>query len=438
MGILKTLYLVFKADTTDIKKARQEVNTSVDQISKRFGSLDDASKKIGDSFLGATKQLIGFAAAAVSLGAIISGFKQSIDYASTLNVQAKQLGVNISELDAYGNAVRRFGGDTNSFVASIKALSHYTGNNPALALKVLPQLADMFQRVGKFRSQVYGRSIGLDEGTILLLQQGRREVQSLVESYRQLGVITQKSADTIQIFKNSLQATQVGVKGLYYEIADSLLPVLSQLLNNYITPTVEYLLSHKDLVIGALFGIAIAAAAIAAPFIVASLPIIAMTAAIGILIAAFAIAYEDIKRFEAGQSSVTGVILKRWPVVGRVVSGILSVWKDQILALINPLLAIEKIFSKLGAFFGANKELKINVEDAQNLLGVAGSSQAAGLLNANSFISNSNARNNTVNTGPITVNTQATDGNGVAAQLGKGLQVHFWQSNSNFDNGQLA
>ena len=62
----------------------------------------------------------------------------------------------------------------------IKSTRQHFGISAGVALKTLPQLADAFKRLGNFRSQYYGKLFGLDEATILLLQQGRREVEAII------------------------------------------------------------------------------------------------------------------------------------------------------------------------------------------------------------------------------------------------------------------
>ena len=57
---------------------------------------------------------------------------------------------------------------------------------------------------------------------------------------------------------------------------------------------------------------------------------------------------------------------------------------------------------------------------------------------ANSISKKSTTKATTVNTGPITVQTQATDGNAVASALGKSLQSELRKANDEFDNGVAA
>lgn len=57
---------------------------------------------------------------------------------------------------------------------------------------------------------------------------------------------------------------------------------------------------------------------------------------------------------------------------------------------------------------------------------------------ANSISNKSTTKTTTVNTGPITVQTQATDGNAVASALGKSLQSELRKANDEFDNGVAA
>lgn len=438
MSILETFYILFKSDASEVKKGAEEAEKSTKRLNETLNNTGKASEKVGAAFLGMARAFTGVIAAAVSASTVIAGIRSATEYSQQLAVISQQLGVNVTELDAWSNAVKRSGGSAEGFQSSLRNLSTHLGGSPAIALKVLPQLADVFSRLGRVRAFQYGKMLGLDESTILLLQHGRREVEDVIKRQKELGLVTKQDTELSLKFNRELTDTQTALRGVYLELSAAILPYLTKFLD-LIIPVLQYLRQHIDLVKGAIIGIGALAAIMLAPFIAANAVVIAIAAGIAALIALFAIAYEDIKAFLAGNESLIGDILKKWPIVGKVVGGIIEYWRTMFNGLIETLKFVEGIFAKIFSYFkGDNKKLTVDIQNGQNLLGTAGASYL-GSPTSNSILSQSAYnRNNAINTGPITINTKATDANGIAASLGRGIDEHTRYANSFFDDGVVA
>ncbi len=323
MSILETFYILFKSDSTDVKKGVDEVQKLAKQTAENLEKVDKGTEKIGKSFLELAKSAAQFLGASYAAYKVFGSLIAATDNAAQLGMVSKALGVNVEQLDAWGKAVQRTGGTAEGFQQSLKSLSEHLGGSAQIALKVLPQLADVFQKIGRIRSFQYGKMLGLDESTILLLQQGRREVEAQIARQKELGVVTERDTEIAIKYKQSVREVGQSFDTLYRVLARDIIPIFTKILD-YITPVVQYIIKHKDLVIGAFIGIAAAAAIMLAPFIAANAAIIGVAAGVTALIAAFAIAYEDIQAFRHGHNSLIGDILAKWPVVGTVVGGVLK------------------------------------------------------------------------------------------------------------------
>lgn len=444
MSILETFYILFKSDTTDVKKGVEEVEKLAKQTAKDLEDLDKGTQKVGKSFLDAARAAASFLGASYAAYKVFHGLTESANQAAELGQVSRALGVNVEQLDAWGKAVQRTGGSAQGFQQSLKGLAEHLGGSAQIALKVLPQLADVFQKIGRIRSFQYGKSLGLDESTILLLQQGRREVEAQIARQRELGVVTEKDTEIAFKYKQSIQETSTSFDQLYRVLARDIIPIFTKFLN-VVTPVIQYLILHKDAVIGGLIGIGIAAAIMLAPFILANAAVIAIAAGIAALIALFAIAYEDVKAFLQGHESLTGNILKRWPVIGTVVGGVLKSINFLIQEMIEGLKFGAYWLGKIASFFSdqnllqglkfVSESVSKGLEAGRNLLGIASDNPLAATSSNSIFNSQAFARNQSINTGPITVNTQATSAPGVGTALGKGLQEHLWQANNEFADG---
>jgi hypothetical protein len=423
MSILETFYILFKSDASDVKKGAEEAEKSTKKLDESLKNVGKSTEKVGASFLQLAKSAASFFAVAAATRAVVQGITQANDYALKLGDASRALGVNAKELDAWGNAVQRTGGTAEGFQGSLKGLASHFGTTANIALKALPQLADVFQRLGRFRALQYGKILGLDEATILLLQQGRREVESVISRQKELGTVSQKNIEIAQKYRIANLELDSSFRGLYLELQQTIVPILTKFYNTLV-PIIEYLRKHKDLVIGAFIGIGIAAGIMLAPFIVAAAPILATAAAIGAVIALFAIAYEDLQAFRAGHNSLIGDLIKRWSDAKTAIGDALKYLTKLLFLFLDPMQTVTKSFDFLSG-----------LASGKSLIGQASNSPIASQSSSSIFNSRSSARNNNVNTGPITVHTQASDAVGISKGLGKGIREHLWQANNEFADG---
>lgn len=439
MAILQTLYILFKANADEVNKTADKVKKSSKDLKTEMNDIEAAGRKVGEAFIGLTEEFFAFVAAGLSAATVLGGLKEAANYSYDLGILAQTLGVNVSELDAWSRAVQRAGGNAAEFQSSLKSLGEHLGGSPQIALAILPQLADVFSRLGRFRAMQYGKSLGLDEHTIYLLMQGRAEVEKILERQRELGVLTDANSKTSQAFTNALADNEHAWQMLYVTLDAEVLPVLTKLLNA-LTPAIIYLRQHKDLVEGFFIAIAAIGAAMIAPFVIAYGSILLIIGGLALLSAAFAVIYEDIQAFRSGHSSLIGDFLNRWPRVGAIVKDILTEWKILLLALLDPIKLIEDAFDKIGEFFsgGGTKKIQLAIEKGATALGITQTTyvppaNANAILGGNLFNSN-----RAINTGPINIFTQATDADGIAGAIGKSLDTHFDQVNNTLADGVVA
>lgn len=431
MAILDTFYLLFKSNASDVQKDTEKLNDTLK-------NTESIGNRVGDSFLSMGKSLVGFAAAGLSIGAVLGGIKSAVDYTIALGQTSNALGVSAEALDAWGGAVQTTGGTLQGFEQSLRGLSQHLGSNAKVALQALPQFADAFHQMSRAQAMMYGKSLGLDESTILLLQKGRREVDDVIKRQKELGAVNKQDTEIALKFNTSLNDTSRAFRSVFIEVGATVLPALTKILDLLI-PVAQFFRRHTDLIVGGLIGIATAAGIAAVAFGFLTSPITLTIIAVTALIAAFALLYDDLKAFAEGHDSLTGRILKRWPIIGTVVSNVIDEWKIKFQAFLDLIHLVESAFQKVVSFFKGSPALEASINTGRQNLALA-SSSSLGSQTSNSIL-NSSALNNQVRnitTGPITINTQATDADGIGQMLGKSLQVHLDQVNSDVDDGRLA
>lgn len=349
MSLLNTFAILFE---TDAKEAKEDIEQLSDVLEETEGSakgagagLDDVSDAAdNNSFAigGLTKSLAGLAIAYVSFEAIATGVMENALAIDKIGKFSQVLGENIVDIDAWGEAVARNGGSADAFRGSVESLNtrladiKITGGGEIVktlammgvnattaggqvksAFDVLPQLADSFQRMSASQSFSFGRKLGLDQGTILLLQQGRNAVDELVERQKMLGGVTEEGYKTAALFNDQWDDTKRMFNSLWMTGNSTILPVLTDILKS-LENMVLWMRENKDLIEGFFAAIGGAALAYSVSMVAATVSIKGLVAAIqglkvatgiGLVIAAMALLYEDVKKWADGGDSLIGDML---------------------------------------------------------------------------------------------------------------------------------
>lgn len=431
MAILDTFYIMFKGDSSSAERALERVDRSANR-------LDSSLNRVARRW--------------ISLYAIINQATHALKYAFDLTEASQQLGVNTGALETWGGVIQKTGGTLSSFTKTLETLAEKLGTTPKIAMQSLPVLAAQFERLNRAQAVKYGKVLGLDLPTILLLQKGRAEVDALVKRQQELGTITEKDAGTFRRFRSELQDTGHGIQYIFLQMALKVLPVINSILHAIQDFTI-HLQKHSGLIKGALIPITAAVTAFVASFILANPIFYGAITALGLLAAAFALVYDDIQVFQRGGISVTGDFINRFPLMTAVIKDALQgvklffkgiLWIFDVLAedIETVLRALKMVGSWVapyieGAFKGMKVEGDIDLTSAKRTIDLANSNPlgSAGMKSAiNSSLSN---KSTTISIDKIEVNTQATDATEIAYGLGNALENQFRQAQNEFSGGVM-
>lgn len=390
-SVLETLYILVKLETAEIKKGVEQANSEINKLETKLGELGKAGDVVGESFRGVLSSVVGLFAGFASFHAILSGATGAIQALRDVGQASRELNVDVTALDAWGHAVQRTGGSAAQFQHSLAGLSQHFGTTNAIALQALPRLADAFQRLNPRQALNYGKSLGIDQATILLLQQGRREVESTINQQYALGLATKQQIEVTRKFDNALYDAKRAYENFYKELALPLLPGF--------TTGINYLISHKGEVEDVFKGLAIAAGGLSLALIRLNPILAGIVASIGTLIAGFAVIKEDVNFYFQGKGSALG--------------------------------KLEEAPAKLGAkalqFFGFGGK-----DDGLLSQLLIGGLAGVPIGEQHNFRSQGST---SVKIDKVEIVTQATDAAGIAASAAPQLMQHIAQANSQFDNG---
>jgi hypothetical protein len=435
MAILDTFYIMFKGDSSDAERALERVNRSA-------GRLDSQLNRVARRWL--------------SLYAVINRVTSALKYAFDLTEASNQLGVNTSALQAWGGAVEKTGGSLAGMTKSIESLAEHLGTTPKIAMESLPVLAAQFERLNRAQAVKYGKVLGLDLPTILLLQKGRAEVDALVKRQKELGVVTENGAISFRRFRSELQDTGHGLQSIFLQAFLKIEPYLSKTLHAVQEFSI-YLQKHSGLIKGALIPIGLAIGGFIASLVASNPYLYGTIAALGLLSAAFALVYDDIQTFQRGGKSITGELLEKFPELGVIGSSAFNKINNSIKEVKSNFEALTKAVDYfIDAFKYIDKKIFDPIHKLNEQLGFTSSGKSAvfSLLFAKEellkvalspagspalrgAINNTSAKSTSVSIGEVQINTQATDATEIAYGLENALQTQFRQAQYQFSGGTL-
>lgn len=524
MSILETFFFMFEADASKVDDGLKEVDKQAKGVEKQLGLTDKAADGLGKTFVGAVKNLVALAVGSIAIGTLKAISVASAELIGQIDQQSKSMRLDIEVMQQWQGAFESAGASAEGFNSLFKRMQEKSKD----PIKAIEQLSNRFHKLSDAQRQAEGKKLGLDQGAIALLGQGKRGIDELLRKQRELGIVTKEQAEIAKQYNDQQRIAKQVMQDVKNQIGSVILPVLTWLLKKYVD-IVQYLKQHKPFVYAFFAGLAAVIAWMFFPALIKATvatwaflsPWILIGGAIFLVAAAIALVIDDIYNFLKGNNSVIGELAKKWPIVGDVIRGIAKavgyvidafadLWETvtTIIGAIvdilkNPQAAIDDISRELGklidqfpvlrkvvdgisAAFRAFGEVgKIAIQGiiwvveklmkgiawiAEKLGGFAGKQMAhlgeadpaagliqqdmeANLSKGKSLLSQGNTplasqtsssiqnrnfagnRTNTITTGDITVQTQATDTDGIAGAIGKSLKDEFSGAINQMDDG---
>lgn len=250
------LLIEFGVDSSEVKpglqKVENQVKSSVGKITKYLAPL----------------------VAILSTRSLFAGFLG----ADEIGKFANQIGENVQDIDAWQDAVRHAGGSAEAFRGTLQQLQRgltdvaRLGSGRAKAAleqlgiaatdaqgktrrasDVLLELAQRAETLDKQDFVGLAQRLGIDQGTLRLLQQGNKSVKEQIAILRERAI----REDDVKIaaeFNDALQDLRKSFQSVANIVLRTLTPVLT-VLSNGLTSIFDYLRNNKIIVFGFLLGL---------------------------------------------------------------------------------------------------------------------------------------------------------------------------------------
>jgi hypothetical protein len=219
MSAIKTVYVLYKAITSNLKQGNEEVLKSNDKVSKSLKGTSDYTEDFVNKLKGLAKEIAVTSGIVYTASQFVSDFKNALNYGRELSVSSNVLNINAEELQAWGNVLQHVGGDLNTFKTNVGSLASYFNIRADRALTLLPMLADAFKQLNPQQAQIMGNMYGLSPEFVLLLRNGSKELSNMLNAQRALGLATQDDVNEFGKLNNSIIDAKNASKGLLLTLA---------------------------------------------------------------------------------------------------------------------------------------------------------------------------------------------------------------------------
>lgn len=386
MNILDTFFFIFEADTSKVKKGTEEGEASAKKLKKAVDDVDLSADKLADNFVSMAKSAASALAGVFALGAIKTLVSDTAAHTAAVALDARAMNMSVEAMSAYQASVVTMGGTANQATETLRKLRDgfvevarfgTMGVSPMTiafqtlgasaqtmrdAIKdptiALSAIADNFAKLNRTQQIFLGQKLGLDQGTIMLLAQGRRAFDEMIAKQRELHAVTKEQAEASLKYSIAQKELGMSFEAVKREIALDLLPAFTWVVQ-HLDRMVSWLTEHKAVMMGVFTAIgtviavalvpplvtaAVAAWALIAPVLAAAAPFIALGLAIGLVV-------DDIEKFRHGQKSLIGEIFQKWPAAGEIVKGVFDYLRSDLMLFLTTLQSVWDYLAAMLEFF---------------------------------------------------------------------------------------
>ncbi|MDE9518983.1 hypothetical protein KKJ17_14910 [Xenorhabdus bovienii] len=333
----------FDQSNQDLAKSMDKLNTNLEAILGELSEYGDKTKKNKEktqdwskSVNVAVKALTGlFTTILVSSGLakLVSEVSQSNDQ---LHFMSKNLGMNAETIKKWQNVAEMSGGSADGMAATMTSLNKSLWDLVTMGdASILPffnklgigvvdsygkirnlddillDMADSFSKMSRPQAYNIAKDMGLDEGTINLLLEGKGAIQKRLDAQKNVVISTKEELELNRQLRDQNSVLGQQWEGLKTIVANYLIPRLLKL-STMMTGFLEYLNKHRDTALNLfkVLSVFLTAALIpvlwrvGAVMLAAFAPLLGTTGLILALAAALWVLYDDYQAWTKGGDSM--------------------------------------------------------------------------------------------------------------------------------------
>jgi hypothetical protein len=477
MNILDTFFILFKSDTTDLEKGKKQATKTTKDLNEEVKKTQKDTDELAFSFLDLAQKAAGAVGVVVGVGSAVRSVFGAEVQAAQIGMFTRNTGVAVGEMDSLSQATQRFGGTLEGALATAKRIQlgltfqtpyggagDYTPMPTEMSIaarrygiKAIPgmtpkdfldQVNKKFQGMAPNQSLKIGEALGLDQATILLLQQTTKEYQRIYAESERIGLLTRENTEKAFAFYQQWQNVSQEIRNAGIAVGGPVMTGLDFLIDNAME-----LAKAAGIVLIAWAPVATIFAAAGFPALLASL--IAGAAAVGAFAAAVIAATWPFLLFAAAVAGLWAV-MKYGPQIfkslGDAADKVFGKIKTEVIEAVE---WFKELFSwitkgsdqaeKFGSKGKPSKDGQGRIDEYNQqelMLKAAAAMKAAGATqigaqSSNSILNNSGL-SSSVKIDKIEIVTQATDAEGIAFSVRDTFSRHINFAINNYNNGIRA
>lgn len=290
MAITDTFALVFETDGVNATvKELKRIDDAAGGVAKSQEGSAKSSQKAEKGIMGLKKGVMKALAPLAAFGVVVNRTINFAKQGEGLLFMANSAAVAAESFTALAMAAERIGGSREGMAGSLASLSSglmgirrgeengitqaamyygvrfYGPNGLASTEEMLENIARAMEGKSVAEQMDMGRMLGLDEGTIRLLQRGVAGLRKEMELAQKYNPFDEKALKDIQDFQYLLRELKAAFGMLIGQMARDLLPNFKAW-GEVARDTLDYLIDHTDGVKVALGGLALATLAALGPW----------------------------------------------------------------------------------------------------------------------------------------------------------------------------
>ncbi len=279
MAITDTFALVFETNGTEaVVKEFKRVKDASDSAAKSADQNTKATQKAENGFIGLKNSVLKAIAPLVAFGVIVNRTLNFAQQGENLLFMANSAGVAAESFNALAMAAERIGGSRAGMAASLGSLSSsllgirrgeengltqaamyygvkfYGPNGVATPEEMLENIARAMEGRTVAEQMDMGRMMGLDDGTIRLLQRGVKGLRQEMALAQKYNPFDEKTLKNVQEFKYSLRELKAAFTMVAGQFLRDLIPHM-QRWAEIGKDAFDWMIDHADAVKLALAGI---------------------------------------------------------------------------------------------------------------------------------------------------------------------------------------
>lgn len=433
MSLLETFFIKFQSD-------------GLKEISAETEGTTQKADKMGNSFVSMSNKVLKALAPVAGLTALLNRSLAFASLGEEMSFLAQNTGMAVEKFQALAIAAENYGGTAEGIAGSMQGLNAnlnnmrlgkggggvedaavtyginlYGANGLATADELLMNVAKRFESLNQTQQIDLGQRLGLDEGTIRLLQTGVANVQAELERGRKYSLFSAEDVENSRKFERTMRDIKLGLAQIFGVVARSLLPAFTWV-GDKVSRFIDLINGNASFIKGFFLALSAILTVLAIKSGLAFLPFIGAIALITAVSAAIGLLIDDIVNFWQGNESLLGTFIEA---VKNVFTALWNFLKEGFNSVLEWLKG-----TKVGKLFGLSEEKEnpeqANMAEAKRKLELT---QTPWASVPQGSVSTSYANTNqSVRVDNVTINTRATDAQGIADSFSNIFQTTMQNS----------